>query len=177
MRLLTSADQIRIIPGSPHAIGLLKQNGYKAIVVTNQTVVARGLLTEEQVVEIHGKLQGLLRQDGGEIIDAYYFCPHHPNADRVEYRVNCECRKPKAGLLLQAAADLGIDLGQSWMVGDRPSDILAGQRAHCKTILVQSGMHLESPIESEDDLTKITPDHTCKNLLEAVQIITGGKHS
>jgi D-glycero-D-manno-heptose 1,7-bisphosphate phosphatase len=146
-------------------------------VVTNQAVVARGLLTETDVVNIHNKLQDLLRRDGGESIDAYYFCPHHPKANLVEYRVNCDCRKPKAGLLLQAALDRGIDLERSWMVGDRPSDILAGKRANCKTILVQSGMHLEPPIESEDDLAGIIPDFICKNLLEAEQIINGGKRS
>jgi D-glycero-D-manno-heptose 1,7-bisphosphate phosphatase len=146
-------------------------------VVTNQAVIARGLLTEADVVNIHNKLQDLLMRDGGKSIDAYYFCPHHPNANLVEYRVSCDCRKPKAGLLLQAALDWEIDLEHSWMVGDRPSDILAGKRANCKTILVQSGMHLEPPIESEDNLTEVTPDFTCKNLIEAEQIINGGKRS
>jgi D-glycero-D-manno-heptose 1,7-bisphosphate phosphatase len=172
--LLTSVDQIRLIDGSPGAIGLLKQSGFRVIVVTNQTVIARGLLTEAEVAQIHQKLQEILQQVGGEPVDAYYVCPHHPNANLPIYRINCNCRKPKPGLLFKAAADWEIDLNQSWMVGDRPSDLLAGKLAWCRTILVESGMHTEPPIESDADLTTITPDHVCKNLFEAVRIITEG---
>jgi D-glycero-D-manno-heptose 1,7-bisphosphate phosphatase len=136
-------------------------------------VVARGLISETQVIKINNRLQYLLSLNKSEAIDAYYFCPHHPNATRIEYRVNCACRKPKAGLLLQAAQEWEIDLKSSWMIGDRPSDILAGKQAGCRTILVSSGMHLDAPIESEFDLTTIKPDYICKNLLESEKIITG----
>jgi len=175
VQLLTSSDQIHIIPGSPQAIVHLKRSGYKTIVVTNQTVVAKGLLTEAGVIAIHNKLQELLLASSGETIDAYYFCPHHPRATLIKYRVNCNCRKPKIGLFQQAAYDWKIDLNRSWMIGDRPSDILAGKQAGCKTILVLSGRHLDPPIETEFDLTNVTPDYVCRNLLEAQQIITGGQ--
>jgi D-glycero-D-manno-heptose 1,7-bisphosphate phosphatase len=168
---------MRLIDGSPDAIRLFKQKGFRTIVVTNQAVIARGLLTEAEVAQTHQILQKMLRQAGGEPVDAYYVCPHHPNANLPKYRLKCECRKPKPGLLLQAAIDWEIDLKRSWLVGDRPSDLLAGKLAGCRTILVESGRHLELPIETDADLTSITPDYICKNLLEAAEIITEGRQS
>ncbi len=171
--LLSSVDQLRLIDGSALAIQHFKQKGFRVIVVTNQTVIARGLQTEMDVDRIHQHLQEMLFQEIGEMVDDFYVCPHHPNADLVEYRVVCECRKPKPGLILQAALDWHIDRSQSWLVGDRLSDVIAGSLAGCRTILVKSGRHLDLPIESDVEFVSATPDHVCKDLLEAEQYICG----
>lgn len=171
--LLSGVDQIRLINGSALAIQRFKQKGFRVIVVTNQTVIARGLQTRADVDRIHYRLQELLFQEVGEMVDAFYVCPHHPNANLVEYRVVCECRKPKPGLILQAASDWRIDLSQSWMVGDRLSDVMAGSMAGCRTILVKSGRHLDLPIESDLEFVSAIPNYVCTDLLEAENYIYG----
>src|SRR6185436_3550034 len=101
-----------------------------------------------------------------------YFCPHHPNASLPEWRADCECRKPRAGLLLQAAHEHNLDLTASFMAGDRITDIIAGARAGCRTVLLQTGKHLERPIETTEPLdTTVQPDHTCADLAAAVDWI------
>lgn len=162
---------MRLIAGSASAISAFKQNGFKIIVVTNQPVIARGLATESDVESIHAGLQEKLIQAGGQPVHAFYVCPHHPNANLPKYRLACDCRKPKPGLLIQAASDWEIDLQQSWMVGDRPSDILAGRLAGCHTILLESGRHLDPPIESTEDLTNIRADYTCKSMAAVLETI------
>lgn len=144
--LLSDLDQMRLIDGSALAIQNFKQKGFRVIVVTNQTVIARGLQTRADVDRIHHRLQEMLFLEVGEMVDAFYVCPHHPNANLVEYRIVCECRKPKPGLILQAASDWHIDRSQSWMVGDRLSDVMAGNLAGCRTVLVKSGRHWTSPL-------------------------------
>lgn len=116
----------------------LNRAGWAVVVVTNQSGVARGRFTEADVAAVHAHLAELLAGYGARI-DAFHYCPHHPEADRVEYRRPCECRKPRPGLLLQAAAGLGLDLAASWMIGDRVSDLEAGAAAGCRTVLVRSG--------------------------------------
>lgn len=171
MGLLNTSGGLRLIHGSPAAVRTFIEQGFKVLVVTNQPVIARGLATEEDVQAIHLELQHQLIQHGGEPVHAFYVCPHHPRASLPQYRLPCECRKPRAGLLLRAAAEWDVDLTHSWMVGDRPSDVLAGRRAGCRTILLESGKHLEPPIESDDDLTNIRADFTCQTMDEVVAII------
>jgi D-glycero-D-manno-heptose 1,7-bisphosphate phosphatase len=169
--LIARPEQVRICDGALEAINELNQMSLVVVVVSNQTVVSRGITTEQNVQSLNTHIQDLLHQKGGAVIDRFYTCLHHPNATLPEYRVDCACRKPRPGLLVQAAADLDIDLKASYMVGDRISDILAGHSAGCTTVLVQTGKHTEPPIESPAmDLT-IQPDKICPDLQEAARWI------
>jgi D-glycero-D-manno-heptose 1,7-bisphosphate phosphatase len=134
---LTSPSQIEILPGVPESLRRLRGAGWAVVVVTNQSVVARGMVTEEGLREIHATLESLLRPRGAPL-DAIYYCPHHPDGAVAAYRAVCDCRKPREGLLLRAAADLGLDLAASVMVGDAASDIEAGRRAGCRTVLLRA---------------------------------------
>jgi D-glycero-D-manno-heptose 1,7-bisphosphate phosphatase len=171
VHLLTQLDQVCLSTGAPEAIRHLHSAGYYVVVVTNQAVVARGLSSEQEVDEIHSEIQTRLLANGGEQIDRFYYCPHHPNANLVEYRKKCSCRKPEPGLLLRAASEFGLELRSSWMVGDRMSDIVAGHLAGCRTILTETGMHIAPPIESGPFDATIRPDYRCADLQSATQII------
>ena len=135
---LRNIEDFELIDGVSEAIKMINQSGYLAIVVTNQPVIARGELTWDELHEIHKKMETLLGKDGA-YIDGIYICPHHPNkgfkGERPEYKFDCECRKPKPGLLLQAANEFNIDLGQSIMIGDSDRDVEAGLAAGCKRSL------------------------------------------
>lgn len=132
---LRNIDDFELIDGAAEAIKLINQSGYLAIVVTNQPVIARGEVTWEQLNEIHRKMETLLGKDGA-YLDGIYICPHHPDkgfaGERQEYKIVCDCRKPKPGLLLKAAKDFNIDLSQSYMIGDDDRDVQAGLNAGCK---------------------------------------------
>lgn len=136
---LRNIDDFELLPGVAEAIKAINNSGYLAIVVTNQPVIARGEVTFDQLNEIHNKMETLLGQEGA-YLDAIYFCPHHPDngyeGEIPELKIDCDCRKPKPGMLLKAAKDFNIDLNQSWMVGDVKNDILAGKNAGCKTALI-----------------------------------------
>ena len=139
---LSQIDDFELIEGVSDAIRLINQSGYLAIVVTNQPVIARGEVTWDELHEIHRKMETLLGKDGA-YIDGLYVCPHHPDkgfeGERPEYKFDCECRKPKPGLLLQAAQGFNIDLSLSYMIGDSESDIQAGHNAGCKqSILIET---------------------------------------
>jgi len=172
VHLLTDPPSICMFECTPPAIQALKDKGFRVIVVSNQTVVARGLATEEDVRRVHDRIQELLREANGSQIDAFYFCPHHPNATLPDYRIDCNCRKPRPGMLMQAAHEHDIDLGHSYMVGDRITDIIAGMQAGCETILVQTGAHLQEPIETTEPLDlSIRPDFVCQDLAQATDYI------
>ena len=132
---LRHIDDFELIEGVSDAIKYINQSGYLAIVVTNQPVIARGEVTWDELHEIHRKMETLLGKDGA-YIDGLYICPHHPDkgfeGERPEYKFDCDCRKPKPGLLLQAAQDFNIDLSQSYMIGDSERDVEAGRNAGCK---------------------------------------------
>jgi D-glycero-D-manno-heptose 1,7-bisphosphate phosphatase len=168
VHLLTRAEELRILRGVPQALRRLQRAGFRLIVVSNQAVVARGLASEDDVRALHVILQRLLVQAGGPPLDGWYFCPHHPEANVPAYRIDCDCRKPKPGLLLRAAIDHNLNLTASFAVGDRITDIVAGARAGCRTILVQTGKHLDPPIDSTEPLASIRPDYTCADLRAAV---------
>lgn len=169
--LLTKRDQVHLYPGVALALRKLHEAGFALVVVSNQTVVARGLATEEDVEQINGYIQRLLYESSRVRIERFYFCPHHPNATLPQYRVNCKCRKPRSGMLLQAAGDLDLDLAASYMVGDRISDVIAGRNAGCMTLLAETGMHSAAPIESDAIDTSVVPDAVCANLAEAAEMI------
>jgi D-glycero-D-manno-heptose 1,7-bisphosphate phosphatase len=170
--LLTRAEDFRILDGVPQALNLLKKSGFYLVVVSNQTVVARGLASEDDVRALNTRLQQMLEQAGGPRLDAWCFCPHHPKATLPAYRVDCDCRKPKPGLLLRAGREHGLDLHASFAVGDRITDVIAGAQAGCRTVLVQTGKHLEPPIETSQPLDlSVQPDYTCADLPTAAQWI------
>lgn len=169
--LLTNIKDIEILAGVAEALKTFKDAGYKLLVVTNQTVVSRGLATIEDV----GLINQYINDNLSGMIDEFYICPHHPNADIEDFKVECECRKPLPGMLLAGASEYDIDLSKSWMIGDRISDIIAGQNVGCKTILVETGAHEQKPIISKampQDLPE--PDFICEGLLAASEIILSG---
>lgn len=132
---LRNIDDFELIEGVAEAIKLINQSGYLAIVVTNQPVIARGEVTWGELNEIHKKMATLLGKEGA-YVDGIYICPHHPDkgfeGERPEYKIDCDCRKPKPGLLLQAAKDFNIDLSESYMIGDSHRDVEAGENAGVK---------------------------------------------
>lgn len=132
---LRNIDDFELIEGAAEAIKLINQSGYLAIVVTNQPVIARGEVSWDELNEIHRKMETLLGKEGA-YLDGIYICPHHPDkgfeGERPEYKIVCDCRKPKPGLLLRAAKDFNIDLSQSYMIGDDDRDVQAGKNAGCK---------------------------------------------
>ena len=141
---LTESKQFELLPGVAEAIKMINKSGYLAIVVTNQPVIARGDCYWEELQEIHEKMDAELGKEGA-FLDAIYICPHHKDkgfeGERQEYKIDCECRKPKPGLLLQAAKDFNIDLSQSYMIGDSERDVEAGKSAGClNSILIEKNM-------------------------------------
>jgi D,D-heptose 1,7-bisphosphate phosphatase len=147
---LDRMEKLQLIPGAAEAIRLINKSGMKAVVVTNQSGVARGIFTESFVAEIHARLRDILRAEGA-LIDAFYFCPHHPTEGQVEYLKICDCRKPAPGMLLRAAEELRIDPNHSYMVGDTLKDIEAGARAGAQGILVRTGFGEEAAAELGPD--------------------------
>lgn len=136
---LKNIDKFELIDGVAEAIKRINQSGYLAIVVTNQPVIARGEVSLEELQKIHNKMETLLGEHGA-YLDAIFFCPHHPHkgyeGERPEYKMGCECRKPKPGMLIEAADKYNIDLSQSWMIGDSENDIKAGLNAGCQVAYI-----------------------------------------
>ena len=139
MGFLRDIDDFELLPGAAEAIRKINESGYLAIVVTNQPVIARGEVTAEQLRDIHNKMETLLGREG-VYLDAIYYCPHHPHkgysGEISELKFDCDCRKPKPGMLLKAAKDFNIDLSQSYMVGDSESDVQCGIQGGCKSVLL-----------------------------------------
>lgn len=141
---VTKPEQFELIEGAAEAIKAINKSGYLAIVVTNQPVIARGDCTFEELQTIHDKMETELGKIGA-FVDAIYVCPHHTDkgfeGERPEYKCNCDCRKPKPGLLLQAAKDFNIDLSESYMIGDSHRDVEAGENAGVKkSVLVKENL-------------------------------------
>lgn len=170
--LLSRPEELRVLPGVPAALTRLRQAGFVLVVITNQPVVARGLAKESDVQAVHHSLEASLLAAGAPRIDAWYYCPHHPKAEVLAYRVICDCRKPRAGMLRQAARDLGLDLAASYMVGDRITDVAAGASAGCRTVLVETGKHTAAPITLVEPLDpNLAPDQVCTDLPAATDWI------
>jgi D,D-heptose 1,7-bisphosphate phosphatase len=147
---LDRMEKLRLIPGAAEAIRLINASGMKAVVVTNQSGIARGFFTESILAEIHARLGEMLRAEGASL-DGIYFCPHHPTEGRGDYLRACACRKPEPGLLLRATAELGLDPDRSYMVGDTLKDIEAGTRAGAQGVLVRTGYGAEAAAELGPD--------------------------
>ena len=135
---LGSPEQVNIFPESIRALQLLKDNNYKVIVVTNQAGVARGFFTEDSISEVHKEIDRQLTKYKLNI-DHYYYCPHHPDGTVKKYAIDCNCRKPMPGMILQAVKDYDIDISKSFLVGDKVSDLMAAENSGCSAILVETG--------------------------------------
>jgi D-glycero-D-manno-heptose 1,7-bisphosphate phosphatase len=160
---LYQARDFEFIPGVPEAIQLLNRAGVMVVVVTNQSGVARGYYTEEDVETLHRHIARELEAFGARI-DAWLYCPHHPSG-RGSYSLPCDCRKPLPGMLKEAARRFDIDLGQSTMIGDKLADIEAGKAAGCRTILVRTGYGAAE--EQQVDSATVV----CDDLLSAVKYL------
>jgi D-glycero-D-manno-heptose 1,7-bisphosphate phosphatase len=159
---LSRVEQIVLFPWTADALRLLNRAGFLTVVVTNQSGVARGLFPTSRVDEVHAALDQRL-EAGRARIDRYYYCPHLADAPVAEYRRDCDCRKPRPGLIRQACADLEIDLSQSWMVGDRWRDLEAGAAAGVRSLLLDG-----AALRSQGPPADARPDAILNNLMEAV---------
>jgi len=164
---ISDPSAVKLLPGVELAIKSFQQAGFKTVVVTNQSGVARGLLTEETLEKIHAELRRQLAEKGAHL-DAIYYCPYHPEGTVDNYAVDSDLRKPKPGMLLKAAKELDIDLRASWMVGDSPRDIEAGQRAGCRTVRVRTR---SQPAGTQEEHEAVQADYTVRNLVDAAKVI------
>lgn len=141
---LSRLEQIEVLPRVAESIQLLRQRKLKVVVITNQSAVARGFITEEKLRQIHRELEKQLARHGA-FLDGIYYCPHHPREGLDPYRISCDCRKPNVGLAKRAAAELNLDLSRSYMIGDQPSDMELASRIGAKGILIkgEGGEHRE----------------------------------
>ncbi|MCG3120191.1 MAG: D-glycero-beta-D-manno-heptose-1,7-bisphosphate 7-phosphatase [bacterium] len=163
---LSRPEQLRLLDGVVEAITSLNRAGFKVVVVTNQAGVARGFFSEAMVPAIHDALRKMLEPAQ---IDAFYYCPHHPTAGVGIYKTDCHCRKPKPGMLEQAAREWNIDLRRSFVVGDKISDLAAGRAVDCRNILVRTGYGGEEEKVFADYPWQ--PDFVADNLQKAARWI------
>ena len=161
-------DQLELIAKSAEAIRLLNESGYKVVVISNQSGVARGYYQEKDI-EIYNRAMKKKLEEENAYIDAIYYCPHYSKATIKKYKIDCDCRKPKPGMLKRAERDLNLDLKGSFLIGDKMSDIEAGYRAGCKTILVLTG-HGNDELKKNSKIN-IKPNYISKDLFTAIQII------
>jgi D-glycero-D-manno-heptose 1,7-bisphosphate phosphatase len=166
-------SRYRVFPYSAEAVRLLNEAGWLAILVTNQAGVARGYFTEDVITAVHNVLKHELSERGAEL-DAIYYCAHHPTVGEAPYRFDCDCRKPKPGLIERAAAEFEIDLQQSWMIGDRYSDIELARNAGVHSAFVLSG-YGRGEWEYQRAAWKHEPELVAEDLLEAVRKIVERK--
>jgi len=162
---ISNPDHVKLLDGVPEVLIELRALGYKLIVVSNQSAVAQGIVTEKTLGEIHNRLKQLLAEKGASL-DRIYYCPYHLDGIIPKYRKESDWRKPNPGMLLAAANEMDIDLSQSWVIGDSSRDVEAGLRAGCKTILLDNPSHDKRPEPGEPD-----PDYRAVNMKEAVNII------
>ena len=166
-----NVKDIKLLNKVPEAIKILKEKGFKLIVITNQPIIARGLASIKEIKNIHNQINNQINQIIKTKIDRFYFCPHHPNAEIEKYKKSCNCRKPFSGMILQAARDLDLDLKKSWMVGDRITDIIAGRNVGCKTIMVKSPQNKDLIVSSMIYDTNTKADYNTESLFEATKFI------
>jgi D-glycero-D-manno-heptose 1,7-bisphosphate phosphatase len=167
--------RLRVQPRSAEAIRRLNGAGVAAVVVTNQAGVARGYFSAEVLAAVNAALVSRLK-DEGAYLDGIYVCPHHPTEGLAPYRMECDCRKPKPGLLLRAAAELDLDLSRSTLVGDKASDLVAARTVGARSVLVLTGYGL-GEWEYRRDTFSVAPDHVADDLLDAVEWVLGGRRT
>jgi D-glycero-D-manno-heptose 1,7-bisphosphate phosphatase len=159
----------RLLPHSLEAIRGVNRLGYLAVVATNQSGVARGLFTEDLVRAVHDQLRSRVESGGGRL-DALYYCPHHPREGTPPYRIDCDCRKPRPGMLVRAAREHDIDLSRSWMIGDSLVDLEAGAAAGVRVVHVLTGYGM-GLVDNQPERFRVPPAHTATDLLAAVRWI------
>lgn len=165
---LSCVEDLEIFDFSYDAVKKMKEKGYMVFVLTNQSGVARGYFTEEDVKNINKEIQSCFNAHKTSI-DGFYYCPHYKGGKVKEYAIDCDCRKPKIGLIKQVLKDFpNIDLSQSYMIGDKFSDVQMAHNAGCKGILVKTG-HGKEELKSKHE--NITPEKVCENLLDAVDAL------
>ena len=164
-------EDIELVPGIATALQKLAKQGFIFIVITNQGGIGKGLYRHRRVKEIHADLKDFFSGFGVNILE-FYYCPHHPEkgfpGERPELKINCDCRKPKTGMVQRAVAELNIDLAQSWFVGDTTTDVQTAKNAGIKSILLRTGYG------GTDAKHAATPDFQADDLLAAVNQILGG---
>lgn len=158
--------RIRLVPDALEALAALAAAGYRLLVITNQSGVARGYFAEQDLDGVRDYLAGVLA-GVGLTVDGFYYCPHLPEGSVEAYAIDCDCRKPKPGLLLRASVEHDIDLSRSWFIGDILNDMAAGRAAGCRTILLDNGGETEWEMSPERE-----PHYLCRTLSEAARIIT-----
>jgi len=166
-------SRLRLLPRSAEAVRRLNEAGIAAVMVTNQAGIARGYFSEEVMNAVHQQLVEQLK-DGGAHLDGLYVCPHHPTEGVPPYKKDCDCRKPKPGLLLRAASDLDLDLHGSIMVGDKASDLAVAPHVGARSILVLTGYGL-GEWEYRRARFPVAPDHVAPDLLDAVELVIAGR--
>ena len=158
VNLLHKPEQLELINGAAEAIRLINTSGYLAVIVTNQPVIARNLCSIDELELIHATLETMLGREHA-YVNAIYYCPHHPDSgypeERKEYKIKCECRKPAPGMLLQAAKDWNIDLANSYMIGDSPRDVAAGENAHVKQSILIATNEADALLTAVRDILRI----------------------
>lgn len=167
-------SRLRLQPRSAQAIRRLNGAGIAAVVVTNQAGIARGYFSEDVLAAVNATLVSQLKDEGASL-DGIYVCPHHPTEGEAPYRMVCDCRKPKPGLLLRAATELGLDLGLSTLVGDKASDLAAARAVGARSVLVLTGYGLGEWEYRRD--TFPPPDHVAEDLLGAVGWVIEARRS
>ena len=161
---LDRLDLLELFPFTTDAIRLLNRSGFAAVVITNQSAIGRGIIDEPFLRQVHDAMDTRLAAGDGRL-DAYYFCPHHPDANLEPYRQVCRCRKPQPGMIEQACRDLQLDPTRSVMVGDRWLDVECGRSAGTRTVLVRTG---HGAFEAERPQDGLRADAILNNLMEAV---------
>jgi len=167
---LSDPGAVKLLPGVELAVKSLAQAGYKVVVVTNQSGIARGLLSEDDLEQIHAEVRRQLAEKGAHL-DAIYYCPFHPEGTVEQYAHESQLRKPQPGMLMKAASQMQIDLASSWMIGDGARDVEAGQRASCRTIRVRGRVAPTHQAPSPDADESVQADFTVRNLVDAARII------
>ncbi|HBC73934.1 MAG: D,D-heptose 1,7-bisphosphate phosphatase [Candidatus Wallbacteria bacterium GWC2_49_35] len=162
-------SRFKLLENTAAAVKLLNEAGILAIVATNQAGVARGYFEEPMINKVHEKLKNELAKSGASVA-AIYYCPHHPSAGKPPYRTECNCRKPKPGMILKAKDDFNIDLTRSYMVGDKISDVEFGLKLGLKSVMVMTGYGIGEYEHQRQDW-KVTPDFMAGDLLDAVKWI------
>ena len=168
-------DRLRLLPRSAAAVRRLNEAGIAAVVATNQAGMARGYFSEEVMNAVNQRLVEELKRSGAHL-DGLYVCPHHPTEGAPPFRADCECRKPKPGLLLRAASDLDLDLSASSIVGDKPSDLAVARPVGARSVLVLTGYGL-GEWEYRRAHFPVTPDHVAADLLDAVEWVIAGRRA
>jgi D-glycero-D-manno-heptose 1,7-bisphosphate phosphatase len=172
---LNHPDQVELIPRAGAGIKLLNEAGLKAIVITNQAGIARGVVREDLLPDIHQRLMLLLAREGAAL-DGFYYCPHHPEGVVEQYRITCDCRKPLPGMLLQAAGEYSIDLSASYVIGDKSCDMELARNAGTKAVMVLTG-YGEKELARHRAAGLSPPDYIAQDLYAAAQWILGHSRS